>query len=58
MIDFIFLLTDADKNVVVIYTDEIIAKKMKATVEAKVGKELTIEKRSVNIDVKMIGLVK
>ena len=54
----IFLLIDSDKNVVAIYDDEAVAIKMREPLEAKLNLKLVVEKRSVNQDIKMIGLVK
>lgn len=54
----VYLMVDKDKNIVAIYTDQIIAKKMKKPIEEKLNLELTLEERSVNLDLKMVGLVK
>jgi len=54
----IFLLIDSDKNVVAIYDDEAVAIKMREPLESKLNLKLVVEKRSVNQDIKMIGLVK
>lgn len=54
----VYLLIDLNKNVVAIYDDETLAEKMKTSVEEKLNTKVTIEKRSVNIDIKAIGVFK
>lgn len=54
----VFLLIDTDKNVVAIYDDETLANTMAGPVEEKLGIKVTVEKRSVNLDIKTIGVFK
>lgn len=54
----VWLMIDKDKNVVAIYDSEELASKMKSPIEKKLNLELTVEERSVNIDIKMVGLVR
>jgi len=54
----VYLVTDKDKNVIAIYTTVILANKMKPALEKQLNVELKIEERSVNQDLKMIGLFK
>lgn len=54
----VFLMLDANNNVVAIYTDKILAAKMKKSIEEKLKLELTVEERTVNLDIKMVGVLK
>lgn len=54
----VYLMIDTDKNVVAVYDDETLATKMKTSVEEKLKTKVTIEKRSVNLDIKTIGVFK
>lgn len=54
----VYLMIDTEKNVVAVYDDETLAQKMKASVEEKLKTKVTIEKRSVNLDIKTIGVFK
>jgi hypothetical protein len=54
----VYLLSDVEKNVVAIYDNEELANKMKKPIEEKLKVELTIEKRSINLDLKVIGVFK
>lgn len=54
---FVYLLVNSEKEVVAIYDDETLAKLMRDALTEKFG-VLSIERRSVNQDIKMIGLIK
>lgn len=54
----VYLMIDENKNVVALYSDETIASKMKLPIEEKLKVKLTIEKRSINLDLKVIGIFK
>jgi len=54
----VYLLIDTEKNVVAVYDDENLAKKMKKPLEEKFKKELTVDKRSLNQDVSLVGVFK
>lgn len=54
----VYLMVDAEKNVIAIYDDADLAIKMHKSVEDKLQIKVTIEKRSVNIDIKMVGVIK
>jgi hypothetical protein len=53
----VYLILD-EKNIVAVYDDETLATTMKPALEGKFQKTLKVEKRSVNQDIKMIGVVK
>lgn len=54
---YVYLLIDkATKNVAAIYDDETLAKKLKKPIEDKLKVELEIEKRSLNLDIKTVGV--
>lgn len=55
---YVYLIVNNEKNVVAVYDDETLAKTMKVPLEEKFETQLVIEKRSVNQDIKMIGVVK
>jgi hypothetical protein len=54
----VFLMIDANKNVVAIYSSKELAEKMKTHIEKQLNVALTVEERSVDIDIKMVGIVK
>lgn len=55
---YVYLMLDEAKNVVAIYEDEAVAQKLKKPIEEKLNLTLTIEKRSVNPDLKVVGVLK
>lgn len=54
----VFLLIDEEKNVVAIYDNEEFALKLKVPIEEKLSKKIHIEKRTVNQDIKVVGVFK
>ena len=52
---FVWLLLNKDGHVVALYDDVHLATQMKKPVEEKLKLELTLEKRSVNQDIKRVG---
>lgn len=55
MSSFIWLLLDKDSKVIAVYSDADLAANMKPHVEKKLNLTLTIERRSVNQDIKRVG---
>lgn len=55
---YVYLLIDADKNVIAVYDDQTLAEKLKKPIEEKLQVQLTIDKRSVNLDIKTVGVLK
>lgn len=54
----VFLLIDEQNNVVAIYSQQELAEKLKKPIEEKLKVQLRIEKRSVNLDIKTVGVLK
>ena len=54
----VYLLIDEQNNVVAIYSEQELAEKLKKPVEQKLNVKLRIEKRSVNLDIKTVGVLK
>jgi hypothetical protein len=54
----VYLLINPEKDVVAIYDNEEMALKLKSHIETKLNTKLTIEKRSVNLDLGVIGVFK
>lgn len=55
---FVYLVLDPGEKVVAVYDNKEVAELMLASLEEKVGKTLTVDRRSVNQDIKMVGLIK
>lgn len=53
---YVYLLVDEDKNVVTIYDDATLAEKMLGPIEEKLKTKLVVEKRTVNLDMSLIGV--
>lgn len=54
----VYLLIDKDNNVIALYDESELATKMKKPIEEKLKVELTIQKRTVNLDISVIGVFK
>jgi hypothetical protein len=54
----VYLLLDESREVVALYDNKDLAEKMKKPIEQKFNKKLTIEKRTLNLDIKTIGVFK
>lgn len=54
----VFLLIDENKNVVALYDSADLAQKMQKPIEEKLNVKVTIEKRTVNLELSTIGVLK
>lgn len=55
---YVYLLINPEKDVVAIYDSEELAKKVLPHLETKMKTKLTLEKRSVNLDLNTVGVFK
>lgn len=52
----LFLLIDEEKNVIAIYENKDLAERLKEPIERKLNVELTVQERTLNPDLKVVGI--
>ena len=54
----VYILLDSEKNIIAVYDDKNLVENMKKPIEEKLNTTLTIEERSVNLDLALLGIFK